>query len=88
MYPLQIRWNYGVIIFLYVDELLVFGVSLKGISDTKRHLTSQLKIKDLNEADKILRIIVWRDSGGIVFRHSLDKFEYLEFKEGRIPYDC
>ena len=34
---------YGVIICLYVDDLLIFGTNMEGIPETKKYLTSKFK---------------------------------------------
>ncbi|KAK3023654.1 hypothetical protein RJ639_043180 [Escallonia herrerae] len=47
---------YGVIICLYVDDLLIFGENLEGIFETKEYLNSRFKMKDLNEVDTVLGI--------------------------------
>ncbi|KAK3020515.1 hypothetical protein RJ639_046204 [Escallonia herrerae] len=47
---------YGVIICLYVDDLLIFGTNLEGIFETKEYLNSRFKMKDLNEVDTVLGI--------------------------------
>ncbi|KAH9669996.1 hypothetical protein KPL70_022027 [Citrus sinensis] len=46
--------DFGVIICLYVDDLLIFGTNMQGVDDTKKYLTSQFKMKDLGEVDIIL----------------------------------
>ncbi|KAH9722428.1 hypothetical protein KPL70_006731 [Citrus sinensis] len=46
--------DFGVIICLYVDDLLIFGTNMQGVDDTKKYLTSQFKMKDLGEVDTIL----------------------------------
>ncbi|KAK3024059.1 hypothetical protein RJ639_043420 [Escallonia herrerae] len=50
------RNAYGVIICLYVDDLLIFGTNLEGIFETKEYLNSRFKMKDLNEVDTVLGI--------------------------------
>jgi hypothetical protein len=55
---------YGVIICLYVDDLLMFGTNMSGISETKKYLTSKFKMKDLKEVDTILGVKVKKFSGG------------------------
>ena len=85
--------NFGVIICLYVDDLLIFGTNMKGILDTKKYLTSQFKMKDLGEVDTILGIKVKKHSGGYALSQShyiekvLLKFQHLKFKEANTPYD-
>ncbi|KAH9659333.1 hypothetical protein KPL70_023823 [Citrus sinensis] len=46
--------DFGVIICLYVDDLLIFGINMQGVNDTKKYLTSQFKMKVLGEVDTIL----------------------------------
>ncbi|KAK2998650.1 hypothetical protein RJ639_024320 [Escallonia herrerae] len=53
-----IGYAYGVIICLYVDDLLIFGTNLEGIFETKEYLNSRFKMKDLNEIDTVLGIKV------------------------------
>jgi len=85
--------DFGVIICLYVDDLLIFGTNMQGVDDTKKYLTSQFKMKDLGEVDTILGIKVNKHSGGYSLCQShyiekvLLKFNYLKFKEANTPYD-
>ncbi|KAK3038207.1 hypothetical protein RJ639_029647 [Escallonia herrerae] len=58
------RNAYGVIICLYVDDLLIFGTNLEGIFETKEYLNSRFKMKDLNEVDTVLGIKVRRTTLG------------------------
>ena len=46
--------EYCVIIFLYVDDLLIFGTNIEDVYETKKYLTSKFKMKYLNEVDMIL----------------------------------
>ncbi|GJV61493.1 zinc finger, CCHC-type containing protein [Tanacetum coccineum] len=46
----------GVIIYLYVDDMLIFGTDLEQVQMTKKILSKNLDIKDLGEADVILGI--------------------------------
>uniref|UniRef100_A0A2N9H138 Reverse transcriptase Ty1/copia-type domain-containing protein n=1 Tax=Fagus sylvatica TaxID=28930 RepID=A0A2N9H138_FAGSY len=84
---------YGVIICLYVDDMLIFGTNMEGISKTKKYLTSRFKMKDLKEVDTILGIKVKKHSGGYALCQShyvekiLLKFQYLGIKEVTTPYD-
>ena len=43
--------DYGVIICLYVDDMLIVSTNMQGINETKKYLTSQFKMKDLGEVD-------------------------------------
>ena len=85
--------SFGVIICLYVDDLLIFGTNMQGVNDTKKYLTSQFKMKDLGEVDTILGVKVRKHSGGYSLCQShyiekvLLKFNHLKFKEANTPYD-
>jgi len=50
--------DFGVIIYLYIDDMLIFSTTMIGIVETKRYLTSIFKMKDLGEVDIILGIKV------------------------------
>jgi protein associated with RNAse G/E len=54
----------GVIIYLYVDDMLIFSTNMIGIVETKRYLTSIFKMKYLGEVDRILGIKVKKHSSG------------------------
>ena len=62
--------EYGVIVCLYMDDMLIFGTNILGVCETKKHLVSVFKMKDLNEADTILGIKVKRHSEGYVLCQS------------------
>ena len=51
----------GVILCLYVDDILIFGSSLKVIEKVKEFLTNNFEMKDLGEADVILNIKLLRE---------------------------
>ena len=65
---------YGVIICLYVDDMLIFGTNMEGIFETKNYLTSIFKRKDLKKVDTILSIKVKKHSRG----YSLCQSHYVE----------
>jgi hypothetical protein len=85
--------EYGVIVCLYVDDMLIFGTNMKGIYETKKYLTSMFKMKDLNEVDTILGIKVKKHSGGYALCQShyiekvLLKFKHIGIKEVNTPFD-
>ena len=56
--------EYGTIVCLYVDNMLIFGMNMKGVCKTKKYLSSMFKMKDLNEVDTILEIKIKRHSEG------------------------
>ena len=85
--------EYGVIICLYVDDMLIIGTNYKGVEETKKYLSSIFKMKDLGEVDTILGIKVKRHSGGYSLSQShyvekvLNKYQHLKIKEVSTPYD-
>ena len=56
--------EYGVIVCIYVDDMLIFGTNMKGVCETKKYLSSVFKMKDLNQVDTILGIKIKRHSEG------------------------
>ena len=46
----------GVILCLYVDDILIFGTSLNLIKEVKDFLSERFEMKDLWEVDVILNI--------------------------------
>uniref|UniRef100_A0A2N9J9T3 Reverse transcriptase Ty1/copia-type domain-containing protein n=1 Tax=Fagus sylvatica TaxID=28930 RepID=A0A2N9J9T3_FAGSY len=85
--------EYGVIVCLYVDDMLIFGTNMLGVCETKKYLASVFKMKDLNEADTILGIKVKRHSEGYALCQShyiekvLLKYKHLNVKEVNTPFD-
>jgi ribosome biogenesis protein Nip4 len=66
--------EYGVIVCLYVDDMLIFGTNMLGVYETKKYLVSVFKMKDLNEVDTILGIKVKRHSES----YALCQSHYIE----------
>jgi hypothetical protein len=55
----------GVILYLYVDDILIFGTSLELIKEVKDFLTQKFEMKDLGEVDVILNIkLIKGENGG------------------------
>jgi hypothetical protein len=54
----------GVILCLYVDDILIFGTSLNMIKEVKEFLSQNFEMKDLGEADVILNIKLVREGDG------------------------
>ena len=85
--------EYGVIVCLYVDDMLIFGTNMLGVCETKKYLASVFKIKDLNEADTILGIKVKRHSEGYALYQShyienvLLKYKHLNVKKVNTSFD-
>ena len=85
--------EYGVIVCLYVDDMLIFGTNMLGVCETKKYLASVFKMKDFNEADIILGIKVKRHSKGYALCQShyienvLLKYKHLNVKKVNTPFD-
>ena len=84
----------GVILCLYVDDILIFGTNLKVIEEVKDFLNQNFEMKDLGVADVILNIKLLRGGdGGITLLQShyvekiLDRFGYSDCKPSPTPYD-
>ena len=84
----------GVILCLYVDDILIFGTSLKVIEEVKSLLSQNFEMKDLGVADVILNIKLLRDDDdGITLLQShyvekiLSHFGYLNCKISPTSYD-
>ena len=48
--------NVGVIICLYIDDMLIFDTNLEIVNDTKSFLSSNFDMKDMGEVDVILEL--------------------------------
>ena len=64
----------GVIICLYVDDMLIFGTDQDQVDQTKEFLSSNFDMKDLGEAEVILGIRIKRGNNGI----SISQSHYIE----------
>jgi hypothetical protein len=51
----------GVILCLYVDDILIFGTNLNVIKEVKEFLSQNFEMKDLGETDVILNIKLVRE---------------------------
>nr|GEU76206.1 zinc finger, CCHC-type [Tanacetum cinerariifolium] len=60
----------GVIICLYVDDMLIFGTDQNQVDKTKKFLSSRFSMKDMGEADVILGIKIKCENKGIVITQS------------------
>ena len=79
---------------LYVNDILIFGSSLKVIEEVKEFLSNNFEMKDLGEADVILNIKVLRESdGGLTLLQShyvekvLSRFRFSDCEPAPTPYD-
>ena len=83
----------GVIICLYVDDMLIFGTDIERVKETKKFLASQFQMKDLGEADVILGIKIIRSANGLTLTQLsyiekvLKKFGHNDDKPAPTPFD-
>jgi hypothetical protein len=66
----------GVILCIYVDDILILGMSLDVIKETKDFLSNNFEMKDLGEDDVILNIKLPREGNGgvtLVQSHYVEK---------------
>ena len=85
----------GVILCLYVDDILILGTSLNVIKEVKDFLSQSFEMKDLGEADVILNIkLVKESNGGMTLSQThyvekvLSRFGYSTYKPASTPYDA
>ena len=52
------------ILCFYLDDILIFGTSLKVIKEVKDFLSQSFEMKDLGEADIILNIKLVKEGNG------------------------
>jgi hypothetical protein len=83
----------GVILCLYVDDILIFGTSLNMINEVKTFLCQSFDMKDLDEADVILsiKLIKGKNEINLTQSHYVEKilshFGYKYNKPSPTPYD-
>ena len=84
----------GVILCLYVDDILIFGSNLKVIEEVNEFLSNNFEMKDLGEANVILNIKFLREGdGGVTLLQShyvekvLSRFGFSDCEPAPTPYD-
>nr|GEV20582.1 zinc finger, CCHC-type [Tanacetum cinerariifolium] len=83
----------GVIICLYVDDMLIFGTNQDQVNKTKEFLSSKFDMKDLGAAEVILGIRIKRGNNGIYISQShyiekiLTKFNFANCSPVYTPVD-
>ncbi|GJW59443.1 zinc finger, CCHC-type containing protein [Tanacetum coccineum] len=83
----------GVIICLYVDDILIFGTNQVHVDLTKKLLSFRFSMKGMGEADVILGIRIKHESNGISISQShytekvLKKFNYFDCTPVSTPID-
>jgi hypothetical protein len=85
----------GVILCLYVDDILIFGTSLGVIKEVKYFLSQKFEMKDLGEANVILNIkLIKGENGGVTLSQThyvekmLSRFGYSNSKPAPTPYNA
>ena len=82
-----------VILFLYVDDMLIIGSNDKMVKSTKDMLNSRFDMKDMGLADVILGIKITRTSESLILSQThyidliLERFNKDDVKEVRTPID-
>ncbi|GJV56069.1 zinc finger, CCHC-type containing protein [Tanacetum coccineum] len=83
----------GVIIFLCVDDMLIFGTDQVQVDLTKEFSSSRFSMKGMREVDVILGIRIKHESNGIAISQSfyiekvLKKFNYFDCTPVSTPMD-
>jgi hypothetical protein len=83
----------GVILYLYVDDILIFRISLDVINEFKTFLCQSFSMKDMGEADIILNIKLIKGENKITLTQShyveniLSRFSYKDNKPSPTPYN-
>ena len=83
----------GVIICLYVDDMLIFGTDQDQVDKTKEFLSSKFEMKDMGKADVILGIKITHGEQGISISQShyiekvLEKFNFKDCSSVKTPFD-
>jgi hypothetical protein len=60
----------GVILCFYVDDILIFGISLDVLNEVKTFLCQSFDMKDMGEADVILNIKLIKGENEITLTQS------------------
>ncbi len=85
--------NKGVIICLYVDDMLIFGTDQDQVDKTKKFLSSSFDMKDMGEAEVILGIRISRKNNVISISQShyiekiLKRFNFKDCSSVTTPFD-
>lgn len=83
----------GVIICLYVDDMLIFGTDLEQVENVKKFLSRSFAMKDMGEADVILGIKILRNGSQLTLSQShyiekvLKRFNAFDYGPASTPFD-
>ena len=84
----------GVILCLYVDDILIFGINTAVIAEIKSFLSRGFDMKDLGPAIVIQNIKLIKSEDGITLNEShytekiLSRFGFEDYKVSPTPYDA
>jgi hypothetical protein len=90
---LSIWWG-GIILCVYVNDILIFGTSTKLTDEIKSFLSKCFDMKDLGPANVILNIKLIESENGIILNQShyvekiLNWFDFEDCKISPTPYDA
>ncbi|GKU99886.1 hypothetical protein SLEP1_g12666 [Rubroshorea leprosula] len=83
----------GVLICLYVDDMLIFGTNIEQVEETKRFLSRNFSMKDMGAVDVIFGIKIHRDGDNLILSQShyiekvLKKFNFYDCAIVSTPFD-
>lgn len=83
----------GVILCLYIYDILIFDTNIDAINEVKSFLSMIFDMKDLREASVSLNIKLIKTNGGITLSQShyvengLNCFGFIDWKPSSTPYD-
>ena len=81
------------VIYLYVDDMLIIGAHLEIVKSTKKFLLAEFSVNDLRVANVILevKILHKRKKIGLSQSHYIEnmlkKYGYFDLPELFVPYD-
>jgi len=85
--------NDYIIFCLYINDILIYGISLDAIQKVEDYLSLNFDMKDLGPSDMILEMKISRIQNGIslIISHNIErmlhKFDFYNFKSNSAPYD-
>ena len=81
------------ILYLYVDDILIFGINIYIVNEVKQFLSHKFDMKDLGVVDLILSTKIIRSRNRIEMSQNhyvkkiLNKFNYSDFQPVSTPFD-
>ena len=90
----MVKGNENIVLCLYVDDILLFGISIEIINETKSFLKRHFEMKDMGEASVIRGLKLTQSADGITLTKShyiekyiLEKYGYSYSRISSTPYD-